>query len=257
MSPFFPTKSQASDSIHTTFALRYLTFILADVSETEFRVSIVLDVTNDDGDDSESRMHPKICYYIFTSEEDVNTTKATIILNVQYPPLYPDEAPRLDISTPPNASKHPYLDIQEDKSTLLSSLDETITENLGIAMIFTLVSTLKDSAELLISERQASKQALKEIEAQKAEEEENRKFHGTAVTRESFLKWREKFRQEMKEEAERREQEREDEMKRKKVKEERRPTGKELWQSGVAKGEEDEGDGMEEAVEKLKIDAVA
>ena len=54
-----------------------------------------------------------------------SSTPATIILNVQYPPDYPDEAPRLDISTPPNAPKHEYLDIQEDKARLLSSLSDT------------------------------------------------------------------------------------------------------------------------------------
>src|SRR5262245_30648531 len=121
-----------------------------------------------------------------------NVGIATIILNVRFPPNYPDEAPDLDITQPPNSAKHPYLDIQEDKAILLSSLQETITDNLGMQMIFTLVTALKDIAELQISERQQAKQALKEIEAQKAEEEENRKFQGEAVTRESFLAWREK-----------------------------------------------------------------
>lgn len=53
-----------------------------------------------------------------------------------------------------------------------------------MAMVFTLVTVLKDSAELLISERQNAKQALADIEAAKIEEEENRKFQGEAVTRE-------------------------------------------------------------------------
>jgi hypothetical protein len=188
-----------------------------------------------------------------------STASATIILNVQYPPDYPDEAPRLDITTPPNAPKHPYLDIQEDKARLLSSLSDTISENLGMAMIFTLVSTLKDGAELLIAERQNAKQALKEIEAQKAEEEENRKFQGEAVTRESFLAWREKFRKEMAEEEQRRLEEKEAEDKKKKVKEEKKLTGKELWQQGlVGKIEEDDegADGLE-GMEKLRLQAAA
>ncbi|KAF2182240.1 RWD-domain-containing protein [Zopfia rhizophila CBS 207.26] len=209
---------------------------IIDISKTEFRVSIVLDVNNDDGDDSE----PPI-----------------IILNVQYPENYPDEAPRLDITAPPNALKHTYLDIQEDKARLMSLLTDTIEENLGMAMVFTLVSTLKDGAELLIQERKTAQQALKEIEAQKAEEEENRKFHGTVVTRESFLAWREKFRKEMAEEEQRRQEEKEAEDKKKKIKEEKKLTGRELWQQGLAgKGEEeDEGaDGLE-GMEKLKIAA--
>ncbi|KAF1364880.1 RWD-domain-containing protein, partial [Lizonia empirigonia] len=197
-----------------------------DVSETEFRVSIVLDVTPGE-------------------EDPVDLEGPTIILNVQYPPAYPDEAPRLDITQPPNAPKHPYLDIQDDKQRLLDSLSETIEENLGMAMVFTLVTVLKDSAELLISERQNAKQALADMEAAKIEEEENRKFQGEAVTRESFLRWREEFRKEMEEKKKQAEEEKEAEDKKKRiVKEERKLTGKELWQQGLAKqgDEEDEGD---------------
>lgn len=180
---------------------------------------------------------------------------ATILLTVQYPDDYPDEAPRLDISAPPNAPKYPYLDVQQDKSTLLSSLADTIEENLGMVMVFTLVTTLKDGAELLIQERKAAVQALRDVEAQKAEEEENRKFHGTAVTRETFLAWRETFRREMAEEEMRRQEEKEAEDKKKRVKEEKRLTGKELWQQGLAgKGDDDEGLDELEGISKLKIE---
>ncbi|KAJ4296648.1 Protein gir2 [Kalmusia sp. IMI 367209] len=210
---------------------------ITDISETEFRIAIQLEATNDDGDDSEA---------------------PTIILNVRYPPNYPDEAPDLDITQPPNAPKHIYLDIQEDKAVLLSSLSETITDNLGMQMVFTLVTTLKDSAELLISERQGAKAALAEIEAQKAEEEENRKFQGEAVTRESFLKWREEFRRELAEEEQRKKEEAEAEDKRKGKKEEKKFTGRELWEKGlVGKVEEEEGEDALEGMEKLKIEAAS
>lgn len=186
------------------------------------------------------------------------TSTATIILNVRFTPNYPDEAPDLDITQPPNAPKHPYLDIQEDKAVLLSSLSETINDNLGMQMIFTLVTTLKDSAELLISERQGAKAALAEIEAQKAEEEENRKFQGEAVTRESFLAWREEFRRELAEEEQRRKEEQEAEDKKKGKKEEKKLTGKQLWERGlVGKLDEDEGDDALEGIEDLKIEAAS
>jgi hypothetical protein len=125
-------------------------------------------------------------------------------------------------------------------------------------MVFTLVTTLKDSAELLISERQNAKQAIQEIEAQKAEEEENRKFQGEAVTRESFLKWREAFRKEMADEEQRKKEAEEAEDKKKGKKEEKKLTGKELWAQGlVGKGgeEEDEGTDALEDMEQLKIEA--
>ncbi|OSS45614.1 hypothetical protein B5807_09529 [Epicoccum nigrum] len=212
---------------------------ITDVSETEFRISILLDVT--------------------PGEEDPEDLEGpTIILNVQYPPAYPDEAPRLDLTQPPNAPKHAYLDIQDDKQRLLDALTDTIEENLGMAMVFTLVTVLKDAAELLISERQNAKQALADAEAAKLEEEENRKFQGQAVTRESFLAWRAKFQAEMEERKRVEEEARELEEKQKRVKkEERKLTGKELWQQGlVGKGdeEEDEGDDLRKFKE-LKVDA--
>lgn len=195
------------------------------------------------------------CAFAFSLSTDGRI--ATILLQVQYPENYPEEAPRLDISAPPNAPKFRHLDIQEDKARLLEALEPTIEENMGMAMVFTLVSTLKDSAELLISERQQAVQAEKEFEAAKAEEEENAKFHGTAVTRESFLSWREKFRAEM-EEAEKRRQEEalQEDKKKRSSKEEVRLTGKQLWERGLAGRGDEEEDGDEGVdVSKLKIEA--
>lgn len=162
--------------------------------------------------------------------------------------------------TPPNSPKYPHLDIQEDRARLLEALEPSIEENMGMAMVFTLVSTLKDSAELLISERQTAIDALKEVEAAKAEEEENRKFQGTAVTRESFLEWRERFQAELQEEERRKREEKEAEEKKKKAsaREEKKLTGKQLWEKGLAgKGdyEEDDDEGIHAGVENIKLAA--
>lgn len=125
-------------------------------------------------------------------------------------------------------------------------------------MIFTLVTTLKDSAELLISERQGAKAALAEIEAQRAEEEENRKFQGEAVTRESFLKWRDEFRKELAEEEQRMKEEMEAEDKKKGKKEDKKLTGRQLWERGlVNKVEEDEGEDALEGIDSLKIETAS
>ncbi|KAF1911870.1 RWD domain-containing protein [Ampelomyces quisqualis] len=206
------------------------------VSDTEFRILIKLDDGRHEDDETEEE-------------------QPSIILNVQYPPNYPDEAPRLDVTQPPNAPRHQYLDIQEDKSRLLSSLTETIEENMGMAMIFTLVTVLKDSAELLITERQNAKQALADIEAAKLEEEENKKFQGEAVTRESFLAWRERFMKEMEDEEKKAMEDKELEDKKARVKkEEKKMTGKELWERGlVGKADDDEEEEDAVDIEKLKI----
>lgn len=206
---------------------------IQDISDTEYRVSIALEVPSDSGEEPEN---------------------LAIILNVRYPEDYPDVGPVLDITQPPNAIRHEFFDIQEDKSRLLEALQPTIEESLGMAMVFTLISALKDAAELLMTERYQAKQAVKDKEAQKAEEEENRKFEGEKVTRETFLAWRDKFRKEMEEEAAARqaELEAEDKKKRGGKVEEKKLSGKQLWEQGIAgKTFDDEEDG-EDVIESMK-----
>jgi len=200
--------------------------------------------------------NPVSSEYPFPTTPPTNPTPATILLTITLPPTYPDDPPLLDLSAPPNAPKTPLLDIHSDKPTLLTALAPTITENLGMAMIFTLVSALKEHAETLIAARQASAQAERDREATEREEEENRKFHGQAVTRESFWEWRERFRAEAegREEEKRRERE-EGEGRRKGGGGEERMTGRELWERGMVgkMEEEEEEEGEAEGVERLRV----
>lgn len=124
-------------------------------------------------------------------------------------------------------------------------------------MIFTLVSTLKESAELLICERQSAVQAIVEGEKRKEEEAEDAKFHGEKVTKERFLEWRERFRREQEDlEEEKRKLEEEGE-KKKRGKGEERMTGRELWERGlVGRVVEDEDDDGVDALERLKVQVV-
>lgn len=216
---------------------------LPDISPTSYRISVTLDPPENE------------------VEEAAGTEPPVLILQVSYPAEYPDVAPDLDLFAPPNAPKHPRLDIQEDRGRLLEALQPTVEENMGMAMVFTLVSTLKDSAELLMAERVNAVHALKEVEATKAEEEENRRFQGTAVTRETFVEWIRNFTKEMEELEQRQREEKEaEERKFKKlpVKEEKRLTGKQLWERGLA-GKVDYDELDEEApsagVEKMKLAA--
>ncbi|KAE8151860.1 ubiquitin-conjugating enzyme/RWD-like protein [Aspergillus avenaceus] len=213
---------------------------ITDISDTAYRISIALDVPENDVEETE---------------------QPVLILQVTYPADYPDVAPELEISAPPNAPKHPRLDVQEDRDTLLEALQPTIEENLGMAMVFTIVSALKEHAEQLMSERVNAVHAEKEKEAAKAEEEENRKFRGTVVNRETFLKWLEDFKKEAEEEEKRLKEEKEAEDKKanKKApaKEEKKMTGRELWERGLA-GKADfdeEGEDAMPPVEKMKIAA--
>ncbi|KAI1479886.1 hypothetical protein K445DRAFT_317667 [Daldinia sp. EC12] len=211
---------------------------ITDISETEYRISIKLDLPDDDSDEA--------------------SEPPTLILHVRYPDAYPDEAPILDLSPPQNAPPHPHFAVASDKAQLLKGLEDTIQENLGMAMVFTLVTTLKEEAEQLILDRRAAAARVHEEAILAAEREENKKFHGTPVTPETFMKWREGFLKEMEEKQRREEEERLAEMKKGKVKEPVRLTGRQLWERGLAgkgdEGEDDDGIPTEQ-VEKIKIEA--
>jgi tyrosyl-tRNA synthetase len=132
---------------------------------------------------------------------------------------------------------------------------------MGMAMIFTLVSTLKDNAEQLVAERQAGARREHEKKLLAAEAEENRKFHGMPVTPETFKSWREDFRKEM-EEVRIKEEDAEEaaEKKKNRGKDTVVPlTGRQLWERGLAgkiEEDDDDEDGLPvEGVEKLKVEA--
>ncbi|ORY60140.1 ubiquitin-conjugating enzyme/RWD-like protein [Pseudomassariella vexata] len=209
---------------------------ITDISDTEYRISILLDVPPDDDEDTDE--------------------PPTIVLHVRYPENYPDEPPVLELSAPQNVPTHPQFSVASDKDQLLQGLEETIQENLGMAMVFTLVTTLKENAEQLVADRKAELAKAHEEALLAAEREENKKFHGTPVTPETFVKWRAGFIKEMEEERLRLEEERLAELKKSRVKEEKKLTGKQLWERGLV-GKIDEGEdedtGLAEGVESLKV----
>lgn len=180
-----------------------------------------------------------------------------MVLTVRYPEDYPDKPPFLELAPAPNAPSHQYINIAEDKAQLLEGIHETIEENLGMAMIFTVVSALKDAAEQLAVERREAAIKAQEEAALEAEREENKKFQGTPVNRETFLKWRESFLQEMEDQRIKEEEEKAAEMKKARIKEPVKLTGKQLWERGLAgKGDDDlEGDDdvPVEEVQKLVV----
>jgi hypothetical protein len=179
---------------------------------------------------------------------------------VRCPDEYPDKAPHLDILAPPNAPSHEFFSVGDDRDALLLGLQSTIEENLGMAMVFTLISTLKEEAEQLVLDRIAAKEKVNEEAVLAAERQENAKFHGEPVTKESFLKWRDGFLKEMEEQRRIEEEEKAAEAKRNKIKEPARLTGRQLWEGGLADKDvededEDEDDVPVEGVQKLKVEA--
>lgn len=65
-----------------------------------------------------------------------------------------------------------------------------------MAMIFSLATTLKESAETLLSDRANAVEKEREDHLRKEEEKEMEKFRGTLVTRERFMEWVTKFKEE-------------------------------------------------------------
>ncbi|GJJ12395.1 hypothetical protein Clacol_006637 [Clathrus columnatus] len=117
-----------------------------------------------------------------------------VLLQVEYPESYPDEIPGLSLYAVEGTLE------DDEVGHLIEDLKTTATENLGIAMTFTLISQLR---ETLLERLQARADELKrltleterlELETDKAEEARTR---GTPVTKESFMIWKIKFDKEM------------------------------------------------------------
>ncbi|KAG8186832.1 hypothetical protein JTE90_020510 [Oedothorax gibbosus] len=115
-----------------------------------------------------------------------------ICLKFTYVPNYPDEAPLIEIEDSENFS-------EEDETDILSFLHSKVEENLGMVMVFTLVSEASEWLNKRIVDNIEKREKAEELRIQKAEEEERNRFDGVRVTVESFMSWKAKFDQEMEE----------------------------------------------------------
>jgi len=129
-------------------------------------------------------------YEIYGDDEPHDTIKC--YLYIEYPSTYPEVKPVMEIQD------YEGLD-ESDISSLLEELDQAAEENLGMGMVFTLSSQLKETLDNLAVERKEQKEREEEERRKREEEEERKKHEGTKVTVESFLAWKAKFEQEQKE----------------------------------------------------------
>ena len=108
------------------------------------------------------------------------------LLMFTFPDTYPDLAPEIDVEECEGIDD----DVLEEYKEALMKVAE---ENLGMAMVFTIVSAgiewLGEKNDQLKREAEEEKARLKELE----EEEERKKLEGTKVTIESFLAWKAEF----------------------------------------------------------------
>uniref|UniRef100_A0A1I8NTN3 RWD domain-containing protein n=1 Tax=Stomoxys calcitrans TaxID=35570 RepID=A0A1I8NTN3_STOCA len=125
---------------------------------------------------------------IATEEFDKETQENGISCNLifTYTPTYPDEAPNVEIDEPVN-----FEDGYEKR--LLEHLQTSIEENMGMEMIFTLVSTAQEWLNERWDDFKQAKEDERERKLQEAEEAERKRFEGTRVTVETFMKWKTEF----------------------------------------------------------------
>lgn len=99
---------------------------------------------------------------------------------------YPDEPPLVNIKSVRGIKP-------DDLTSLKEKLDQEATENLGMAMIYTLL----DSAKEWLTEKYGQNAGDEEPDETEEPAEEVIIPHGEAVTVESFMAWRERFEAEL------------------------------------------------------------
>ncbi|XP_046583260.1 RWD domain-containing protein 1-like [Haliotis rubra] len=135
--------------------------------------------------------------YVFSlavASQDTNDTDEAFacacLVQFTYVENYPDEPPLMEIIDPEN------LD-DADVESLTQYLNEQAQENIGMAMVFTLVSALQERLTTNVEDAQRKVVEDKEREQRVLEEIERKRFEGTRVTVESFMSWKQKFDAEM------------------------------------------------------------
>ncbi|KAL7851756.1 hypothetical protein AOLI_G00221120 [Acnodon oligacanthus] len=150
-----------------------------------------------------------------TSDAGENDETVQVTLKFTYVEKYPDDPPVWEIHSQENLE-------DSDTEDILTLLKQQAEENLGMVMIFTLVTAVQEKLNEIIDQIKSRREEEKQRKEREAEEAEKRAFQGTVVTIENFLSWKARFEQEMAE------------LKRKKMKEDdsgkSKLTGKQLFE---------------------------
>ncbi|XP_055587394.1 RWD domain-containing protein 1-like [Uranotaenia lowii] len=123
-------------------------------------------------------------------EEEQEDDGLNCMLVFSYTDKYPDTAPLVEIEDPEN-----FRDGYEEE--LLAHIEATIQENIGIEMIFSLVSSAQEWLNCKYDQLKSDAENEKEEAKRRQEEIERKKFEGTRVTVETFMTWKTKFELEM------------------------------------------------------------
>jgi len=113
---------------------------------------------------------------------------AECLLKFVLPETYPDALPEIEVVDPEESN----LD-ETDVKGLLDKLKEDGEENVGMAMIFTLVSVALDWLTQNHEDKMTKAKEEKDRKQTEFEEAERKRFEGTRVTVETFMAWKMKF----------------------------------------------------------------
>eukprot|EP00057_Strongylocentrotus_purpuratus_P022149 XP_011676623.1 PREDICTED: RWD domain-containing protein 1 [Strongylocentrotus purpuratus] len=131
-----------------------------------------------------------------TSDMDLlDEGQLSVTLKFTYTPTYPEEAPIFEVIFDDDDLAQDFE--QEIRDLVLAQIEE----NLGMAMIFAIVSASQEFLNERIDDIKAAKEDRKnriEEEKKRVEEEAANKLKGTLVTIESFLEWKDMFDKEQK-----------------------------------------------------------
>lgn len=122
--------------------------------------------------------------------EDNAVESYACALKITYTPQYPDKLPQIEIIDSENLT-------DTDEEDLLHCVEQYGNENLGMAMVFSLVSCAQEwlNKKYDIAKKDQEEESEKRLIA--AEEEERKRFEGTRVTVEAFMAWKRAFEDEL------------------------------------------------------------
>ncbi|KAK6728270.1 hypothetical protein RB195_005733 [Necator americanus] len=138
-----------------------------------------------------------------TNQENECDSDFEVALVIGLPENYPDVIPRISLEG------IDHLFSEERIRKAVEMLENEASNNLGMVMVFSIVSALQEEMGALLAEKKKEAERKVEEEKEKAEAIARKKFEGTPVTPQTFLAWKEKFDKERKALVERKQKERE------------------------------------------------
>ncbi|KAG5271205.1 hypothetical protein AALO_G00177080 [Alosa alosa] len=125
-----------------------------------------------------------------TSDAGENDETVEVTLKFTYVEKYPDEPPLWEIYAQENLE-------DSDAEEVLSLLQQQAEENLGMVMIFTLVTAVQEKLNEIVDQIKSRQEEDRLQKEKELEEAEKKAFQGTVVTIENFLSWKAGFEQDM------------------------------------------------------------